>query len=112
MQAFLAQMPADAGSAAKEFVFKALMSKFFNQAGAEFTRQVQSIWGGEGGKQGVGVRTELKVLQGAAKKSVDEQCARRRCCSNRTRRHPSAGPRPRGARAAPASPARRRRRSR
>jgi hypothetical protein len=47
----------------QQAVVTRLLAKFFNQAGAEFRSQVESIWNDKDAKTGVGIRTELKVLQ-------------------------------------------------
>ena len=51
-----------------------LLSKFFNQAGAEFRTQVESIWGSANGKGGIAIRTELKVLQQKAADKIQQTC--------------------------------------
>ena len=52
---------------------KPVLTKFFNQAAAEFCRQLTSWWGSAGGREGTGIRTKLKVLQQTAVKSVNEK---------------------------------------
>ena len=62
-------LEADAARAVRSACIDRLLTKFFNSAGAEFRVQVESIWGTADGKDGVGIRTELKVLQ---KKAADK----------------------------------------
>ena len=61
-----------------------LLDKFFNQAGAQFAQSIISIWGSAGGKDGVGVRTELKVRAckalSACPLAVSYRCAIALCC--------------------------------
>ena len=52
---------------------KPVLTKFFNQAAAEFCRQLTSWWGSAGGREGTGIRTKLKVLQQTAVKSINEE---------------------------------------
>ena len=72
--AFFSQLLSDVPKDLKVDVVQRLLDKFFHQAGAEFTRQIESIWGSGGGKDGVAVRTELKVLQKTAAKSIEDKC--------------------------------------
>ena len=73
---FMALMPANADAALSRIVYDRLLSKFFNQAGMEFRKQIESIWGSGGGKSGTSVPQEMKVLQKRVAKDVKKKAKR------------------------------------
>ena len=68
---FVSLLPADAAPSDIDALIERLLTKFFHAAGNNFCQAFNSTVGSTGGKDGVAVRTELKVLQKAAAKTVE-----------------------------------------